>query len=145
MLLVGVKFGIKKWEEIRVEGWVCQVPLLCTVSPSPPPFSEHKDLEVQAEKHCSAGIEPAGFMAQGWRQAVWWDVFVGRCCSSVEIDPVVLPHRDRSRLSLQAGNISSGREQVWQLWPALFQWAVQVSLELEKGSCWLPWSQSRVR
>lgn len=82
------------------------------LSLSPPPFSEHKDLEVQAEKHCSAGIEPAGFMAQGWRQAVWWDVFVGRCCSSVEIDPVVLPHRDRSRLSLQAGNISSGREQV---------------------------------
>ena len=70
---------------------------------------------MQAEKRSSGTrIEPVGFVSPGWRQVMLREVVpAGRCCSSVGIDPVVLPHRDGGRRSLQAGVISSGREQFW--------------------------------
>ena len=34
-----------------------------------------KNLEVQVEKHgSSTRIEAVGFVVQGWRQVVWWEV-----------------------------------------------------------------------
>ena len=46
-------------------------------------------------------IDPAGFVKQGWRQVVWWEVVeAGRCCRSTGIDTRVLLHRDGGRQSL---------------------------------------------
>ena len=92
------------------------VGFLCSVLSLPQSLPTHnKDLEVQDEKYCSgAGIEPAGFILQGWRQTVRREVVPARrCCSSAGIDLVVSLHRDGGRRSLQAGAISSGWEQFW--------------------------------
>lgn len=77
------------------------------VSGSSAPPAHGKDLEVQDQKRCGGPwIEPAGFVAPGWRQAVWREVVpAGRCCSSAGIDPGVLLRRDASRRALQAGAV----------------------------------------
>ena len=49
-----------------------KVGFLCSALSFPRSLPTHKDLEVQAEKRgMGTGIEPAGFVAQGWRQAIW--------------------------------------------------------------------------
>ena len=49
-----------------------KVGFLCSALSLPRSLPTHKDLEVQAEKRgMGTGIEPVGFVAQGWRQAIW--------------------------------------------------------------------------
>ena len=71
--------------------------------------THNKDVEMQAEKRSSGTrIEPVGFVAQGWTQAVWREgVLAGRSCRSTRIDTgMEAGSHSRQECSVQDGSDS---------------------------------------